>query len=230
MQRRQREGATPPFFSRTVGVNATRVYSFLLLHILTTSCMYAKADSAPGKACRASRSERLRALFDIVNMWSRRARQRGPRPVWCQPPSSWMEAAVELALIPGPNARGVHFGETNPRGGNATCLTPRVQSKRQSLYFFLLFTGIGCSLIPTQPWRAHLLPPLRPVGNGNRGDTCSEDGRGFRGAANSPALLLPRQFARGSRLWFRWRRRKLRRHRRCWCRPGSAAAGRCRCP
>jgi hypothetical protein len=117
----------------------------------------------------------------------RRARQRGPRPAWCEPPSSWMKAAVALVLIPGPNARGVHFGETNPRGGNATCLTPRVQSKRQSLYFFLLFTGIGCSLIPTQPWRAHLLPPLRPVGNGNRGDTCSEDGR------DSAARLIRRR-------------------------------------
>ena len=54
-------------------------------------------------------------------------------------------------------------------------VSPKDALRRRSLYFFLLFTGPGCKLMSMQPWRAHLLPPLRSVQTDNVDDTCSED-------------------------------------------------------
>jgi hypothetical protein len=65
-----------------------------------------------------------------------------------------MEAAVELVLIPGSNAREGHFGETNPRCRNATCLSRGVQSRHRALLFPCYLQERVCH---TEPMRAQVV-------------------------------------------------------------------------
>jgi hypothetical protein len=146
MQWRHREGATPPvFFCRKAGMNAKRILNYLLLRLLTTSCIYAKQAVRPAKRVPGVSKRRLRALFDIVNMWLRRARQREPQPVWCDPPSSQDEGGGRARAHPGTKRAKMHFGQTNPRCGNATCLARRVHSNCRSLYFPCYLLGRAAS-------------------------------------------------------------------------------------
>ena len=137
-------------------VPARRIYDYLLLQILTTFRISARQSPRPANAMPGVSKPKLRALFDIVNMWLRSAHERGPRPAWCQPPSSWDEGGGSARLDSGiDRARGVHFGETNPSCRNATAAKAarlsEVLHRPTPCYFpviSLLFTGAGCVTSP----------------------------------------------------------------------------------